>query len=133
MPTDIARSSAVACTTCGVFALTFAAQFTLHTICLLRRITSAELFHQPRKLQQIRRAEKRPMLAADDLRVGSDQIGPLRRNRTDGRIIDAQQESPSREVVPLAHAKELRAAEWVKRVCDSDKTPRCDWNTRILD
>src|ERR1035437_5444364 len=93
------RGSAEPCTACGVFSLTLAAQFTLHTTCLLRRITSAELFHQPRKLQQIRHAEKRPMLADDDLRGGSDQIGPLRRNRADGCIIDAQQEPPSRAVV----------------------------------
>lgn len=66
------------------------------------------------------------MLAYDDLRVWSNQIRPLRRNRANGRIVDAQQKTSAVTVVPLAHASELLAAEWMERVPDAHKTRRCD-------
>ena len=66
------------------------------------------------------------MLAYDDLRIRSNQIRPLRRNRADGRIVDSQQETSSIAVVPLAHASELFAAEWMERMRDAHKTRRYD-------
>jgi len=51
---------------------------------------AAELIYQPRQFQQIRHAEERTMLPYNDLRVRSNEIRPLRRNRADSRIIDLQ-------------------------------------------
>jgi len=73
------------------------------------------------------------MLAYDDLRIRSHEIRPLRRNRADRRIIDLQQKSFSIAVVPLAHASELFAAQWVERMGDTHKTRRCEGSTCILD
>jgi hypothetical protein len=73
------------------------------------------------------------MLAYDDLRIWSNQIRPSRRNGANGRIVDAQQKTPSVTVVPLAHASELLATEWMERVRDAHKTRRCDRSTCILD
>jgi len=118
---------------CGVFSFTLAAEFTLPTFCLLHRITSAKLIYQPYEFQQIRHAEERTLLTDDDLRVRGNEIRPLRRHRADGRIIDAQQDTSSRTVVPLAHACELFAAEGMEWMRDAHKTRRCDRSARTLD
>ena len=73
------------------------------------------------------------MLAYDDLRVRRDEIGPLQRNRADGRIVDLQQKTLSIGVAALAHANKLLAAEWMKWVRDAHKTRRCDRSICILD
>jgi hypothetical protein len=99
---------------------------------LLQGMTSAQLIYQPSKFQKIRHAEERTMLAYDHLRVRSNQVRPLWRNRADRRIIDLQQKTPSRPVVPLAHAGELLAAEWMKRMRDAHKTRRGGRNTCTL-
>jgi hypothetical protein len=93
---------------------------------------SAELIYQSSEFQKIRQAEERTMFAYDDLRIRSHQIRPLRRNRADRRIIHLQQKTSSSPVLPLAHARELFAAEWMKRMCDAHKTRRCDRNTCTL-
>ena len=51
---------------------------------------AAELIDQPREFQQVCHAEERTMLTYDDLRVNSNEIRPLQRNRADSRIIDPQ-------------------------------------------
>jgi hypothetical protein len=111
---------------CGVFSLTLAAEFPLHAICRLHRITSAKLLYQPGEFQQIRHAEERTPLADDNLRIRRDEIRPLRWNRADSRIIDAQQEPSARTVVPLAHAHKLLAAERMEWVRDAYKTRHCN-------
>jgi hypothetical protein len=105
--------------------LTLAAEFTLHTFCRLHRITSAKLLYQPGEFQQIRHAEERTPLADDNLRIRRDEICPQRWNRADSHIIDAQQEPFARTVVPLAHARELLAAERMEWVRDAHKTRQC--------
>jgi hypothetical protein len=118
---------------CGVFSLTFAAEFTLHTIGLPHHITSAKLLYQPGEFQQIRHAEERTLLADDDLRVRHGEIRPLRRNRADGSLIDTQQETSTIPVVPLAYTSELFAAKGMEWVCDAHKTRRCDRSACTLD
>lgn len=90
-----------------------------------QRIASAKLIYQPCELQQIRHAAERTIPAYDDLRVGSHDISPLRRNRADPSIIDSQQETSSITVVSLAHANEFLAAERMERMRDTHKTHRC--------
>jgi len=96
-------------------------------------MTTAELLYKPCQFQQIRHAEERPVLAYGDLRVRSTEIRPLRRNRANGRLIDSQQQTFPIAVVPVAHARELLAVKWMKRVCDAYKTHRCDRNTCTLE
>lgn len=111
--------------TCGRILLTF------HPTSLA--VPPAELIYEPCQFQQIRHTEHRAMLADGDLRVRSNQIRPLRRNRANSRIVDPQQKTSSRKVVPLAHASELLAAEWMKRVRDTHKTRTYDRSVCILD
>ena len=66
------------------------------------------------------------MRAHHDLGVRSNQIGPLRRNRPDGRVIGPQEEASSITVVSLGYTDELFAAEWMERVRDAYKTRPCD-------
>ena len=73
------------------------------------------------------------MLAYNNLQVRSNEVRPLRRNRADGRIIDSEQETSSITVVPLAHAGELFAAQWMERVRDAHKARRWDRGTCTLD
>ena len=73
------------------------------------------------------------MLAYHDLRVRSDEIRPLLRNSADCPIIDLQQQTPSIKIASLAHASELSATQWMKRVRDANKTRCWDRNTCILD
>ena len=100
----------------------------LHIIWPLTRLTLAELIYQAFEFQQICYAEERTVLAYDDLRVESNEIRPLRRNRADRDIIDPEQETSSVPVVALAHASELLAAVRMERVRDPHKTRGCDRN-----
>ena len=118
---------------CGIFPFTDAAEFSLPPLCLRHRLTSAQLLDQPEEFQQICYAKERSLRADDDLRVRPHKIRPLRWTRADGRLIDLQQKSSARPVVPLAHARELLAAEGMEWVGDAHKTRRCACNTCILD
>jgi len=122
----LARSDQIAASACGVFSLTVAAKLTLRIIWLLPRITLAELIYQAFEFQQIRHAEERTILAYDDLRIGSNELRPLRRNRADRDIIDSEQETSSVTVVSLAHASDLPAAERMEWMRDAHKTHRWD-------
>lgn len=73
------------------------------------------------------------MLAYDDLRVRRNQVGPLQRNGADRHIVDLQQKTSSIRVAPFAHANQLLAAQWMKRVRDAYKTRRYNRSTCILD
>ena len=99
---------------------------------LLPRIRPAELIYQASEFQYIRHAEERTILAYDDLRIGSDEIRPLRRNRADRDIIDPEQETSSITVVSLAHASDLPAAERMERMRDAHKMHRWDRSTCTL-
>jgi len=94
----------------------------------LTRLTLADLIYEAFEFQQVRHAEERTILAYDDLRVGSNEIRPLRRNRADRDIIDPEQETSSVTVVALAHTSELLAAEGMERMRDPHKTRGCDRN-----
>lgn len=93
----------------------------------------AELIYQAFEFQQIRHSEKRTILAYDDLRVGSNEIRPLRRNRADRDIIDPEQETSSITVVSFPDASEFSAAERMERMRDAHKAHCCDRSTCTLD
>jgi hypothetical protein len=121
---QLTRANQIPTSTCGVFSFTIAAKLTLRIVWLLPPITLAELIYQAFEFQQIRHAEKRTILAYDDLRIGSNEIRPLRRNRADRDIIAPEQETSSVTVVSLAHASDLPAAERMERMSDAHKTHR---------
>jgi hypothetical protein len=98
---------------------------TLRIVWLLSRNTLAELIYQAFEFHQIRHAEERTILAYDDLRVGSNEIRPLRRNRADRDIIDPEQETSSVTVVSLAHASQIFAAKRMERVRNAHKAHLC--------
>jgi hypothetical protein len=120
----LARNNQIATFTCGVFSLTTAAKLTLRIVWLLPQIRLPELIYQAFEVQQIRHAEERTILAYDDLRIGSNEIPPLRRNRADRDIIDPDQETSSVTVVSLADASDLPAAERMERTRDAHKMRR---------
>jgi hypothetical protein len=66
------------------------------------------------------------MPAHDDLRIRSNAVRPLWRNRANGYIIDAEQQTLSIAVVPLTYARELPAAERMERVRYPHKARGCD-------
>lgn len=74
---------------CGIFLLTDAAEFALHLICSLPRLTSPEPFYQTGQLHQVRHAEKRALLVADqdDLRIREHEVRPRRGHGADGLVI----------------------------------------------
>jgi|MudIll2142460700_1097286.scaffolds.fasta_scaffold775373_2 hypothetical protein len=93
----------------------------------------AEAIDELRKLQQVCQAEERALLAEGELRIRTDHVGPLRRNGTDGLLIDPQEKTSSIAGVPLAHAEELPPTQWVKWMREAHKARRCDRSIRILD
>ena len=122
------RNSHHAVSICGVLEVTTAAKSALRMVWPPTRITLAELIYQAFEFQQICPAERRTILAYDDFRVGSNEIRPLRRNRTDRDIINPEKQTSSVTVVALARASELFAAERMERMRDPHKTRCCDRN-----
>jgi hypothetical protein len=62
---------------CGGFVFTYAAQFTLHSIAAHHRPASAEVLDKSSELEQIRHAQERALLAHHQLRIRSNEVGPL--------------------------------------------------------
>ena len=90
-----------------------------------RQSALTNLVYQPRKFQQIGNPEERATLAENDLRIGSNEIRPLGRNRADRDFIDPEQQAPSVAVVAFGHASQLLAAKRMERMRDAYKTHSC--------
>lgn len=90
------------------------------------------MVHKPRDREQLRHAEECTVLAYYDFRIRSGKIRPPLWNRTDGPIINLQQETLPIRVISLAYTSELIAAERMERVHNPHKTRRCERSTRIL-
>lgn len=67
-----------------------------------------------------------------NLRIDCNNVSPLRRNGTNGFIIDLQQQGHSVAVVPLAHARQLPPVERMERMRDAHKARGCDRSICIL-
>ena len=65
---------------CGIFTLTNAAEFTLHLVAVSPVLLSGKTGQKACKLQQLRDAKERALLAHHHLGVRRDNVGPLRRN-----------------------------------------------------
>ena len=76
---------------------------------------------QPHKVDN---PKKRPPLPYDDFRIRGRCVGPLRRNRADRAVIDAQEEPLAGPVMAFTHADELPAGERMEGVGHADKLRR---------
>ena len=93
---------------CGRIILTFG-----------RSLASAPLAKtrdQKGQLQQIRDAQEGTPLPHKKLKIRSDRVRPLRRNRANGAVVDPQQQPLSRAVIPLPETNQPTAAERVERM-----------------
>lgn len=68
----------------------------------------------------------------DDLKIGTDGVGPLRRNRTDCAVIKAQQQAPTGPVGSLADTDGDPSAERVKGVDYKNLMRGSEGSARIL-
>jgi hypothetical protein len=64
------------------------------------------------KLNEVQSPKKRPLLSHDDLGIRGDSIGPLRRNRANLAVIEAQQEPLAGPIAALADADGARQRRW---------------------
>jgi hypothetical protein len=83
----------------------------------LRRGASGKPRYESFQLHQVRKPKQRASPTEDDLRIGGNEVGPLRRHRADRLLIDLQQQPLAVAVVPLAHAQQRPPAlrmEWVR-------------------
>lgn len=70
--------------------------------------------HKAGQLRQVGDSEQRAALSHDDLGIGSDDVGPLPRNRTDCAVLEAQQQTPAGPVASFADTDGWPAAERMK-------------------
>jgi hypothetical protein len=70
-------------------------------------------------------------LPHDNFGIRENHVGPLRRNRANGAVVDAQQNSLAGPVIALTDADELPATEWVKRMGYADKLRQTGGNVCI--
>src|ERR1700677_4987904 len=87
----------------------------------LRTPLQGEAFHKLGEINQVRDPKRRAPLPHDDFGIRSDHVGPLRRNRTNGAVVDAQQKSLAGSVIALTDADELPAAERMEGMGYPDK------------
>jgi len=116
----------------GIFALTYAAQLTLHLMRPLQRTTPAEARHKLRQLDQVRQAQESGLLAHDDFRIHRRQVRPLQRNGANRLLVDLKQKPFAVSVEALTHALERSTAERMERVRYAHKTLRRDTRASIL-
>ena len=93
---------------------------------------SRELLDETGKPQEIHKSEKRPPMSDEDLKIRGYNVGPLRRNRANRAVVDAQQEPLARPVMAFADADELPPGERMKGVNHADKLRRSDGNVCFL-
>ena len=93
---------------------------------------SRKLLDKTGKPHEVHNSEKRPPLPDDDFRIRGNSVGPLRWNRANRAVVDAQQEPLARPVMALADADELSAGEWMKGVSHADKLRRGDCKVCFL-
>ena len=102
---------------CGTNCFTSAAYLTLHSGTPFRR----QARHQTGEFHQVRNSEQRPPLSHEDFGIRRSHVGPLRRNRANGSVVHAQQESLAGPVMAFADADKLPAAKGMERMNYADK------------
>ncbi len=88
--------------------------------------------HKTGKTYEVDNPKKRMPLPHDDFRIRAHSVGPLRRNRANRAVIDAQQEPLAGSVIAFADADKLPTGERMERVGYADKLRRSGGNACIL-
>jgi hypothetical protein len=83
------------------------------------------------EFHQINEPQKRSPLPHDNVRIDSGDVGPLRRNRANRVVVDAQQQPLAIPVIALAHANELAVGERMEWVNYPHKLRRRDGKARV--
>src|SRR5664280_383045 len=73
---------------CGVICLTYAAELSLR---IMRAPPHRELVDEAAKPHQVHDPKERALLSVGDVWIRGGCVGPLRRNRANRAVIDAQQ------------------------------------------
>ena len=113
----------------GINCFTKAAELSLQCI----RSARGQARYKAGQFRQVRDPEQRAASPHDDLRIGSDDIGPLRRNGADYAVVEAQQQAPTSPVVALADTDGWPADERMKGVGYENTLHACDGNACILE
>jgi hypothetical protein len=87
--------------------------------------------HKTGEFNQVRDSEGRAPLPYDNFGIRGNHVSPLRRNRANGAVVDAQQNSLAGPVIALTNADELPAAVWVEGMGYADKLRRSGGNVCI--
>jgi hypothetical protein len=82
----------------GIFYLTLAAELSLHRV----QPAPGHAHYQAGQFCQVRDPEQSAAFPHDDLRIGRDDISPLRRNRAYCAVVEAQQQALAGGVASLA-------------------------------
>jgi hypothetical protein len=97
----------------------------------LRTPLQGEARHKLGEINQVRDPKRRAPLPHDDFGIRGDYVGPLRRNRANRAVVDAQQKSLAGPVIALTDADELAAAERMEGMGYADKLHRSGRNVCI--
>jgi hypothetical protein len=112
----------------GAVIAAIAASFALHIRQNYPYILSTSLhrkvLHKKGEPHEVGNPKKRSRLPHDDFRIRSNGVGPLRRNRANRAVIDAQQEPLARPVIAFADTDKLPTGERMERVGYADKLRR---------
>lgn len=88
--------------------------------------------HKTGKTYEVDNPKKRPALPHDDFRIRAHSVGPLRRNRANRAVIDAQQEPLAGPVIAFADADKLPTGERMEGMGYADKLRRSGGKVCIL-
>src|SRR5580692_1154183 len=77
----------------------------------LRAPLRGQVRHKLGEINQVRDPKRRAPLPHNDFGIRSDHVGPLRRNRADRAVVDAQQKSLAGPVIALTDTNKLPAAK----------------------
>jgi hypothetical protein len=82
--------------------------------------------HKTGKTYEVDNPKKRSPLPDNDFKIRSSGVGPLRRNRANRAVIDAQQKPLAGPVIAFADADKLPASERMEGMGYADKLRRND-------
>jgi hypothetical protein len=83
------------------------------------------------KPHQVHNPKERALLSDDDVGIRGGSVGPLRRNRANRTVIDAQQQPLAEPIIAFADANKLPSGDRMKRMGHADKLRRSRGKGRI--
>jgi hypothetical protein len=119
-------------TSCGINRFTVAAQLALHIFGPPRGKSVRKVPHQAGQLHHVDRTHERSSTAHDYFWIRVPKIGPLRRNRPYGCVVNLQQQALAISIVSFADAGDPSPEQRMKRMRDLHKLQRCIRKVCIL-